>query len=271
MTPADSGRRRYPASASHLRLPASAWPRGQVYYFCPSCTAVHALGRRRSGDLPGVRAAPVAPYLRRDGGAPGAGVRVLRRHPQRASSMAVYPRAGRKGAPVVHLQHGPRRLRRVARPRFHAAAAAALEFGRGSAGRLDRRHPGAPRPGHQPAAGPRGRRHHRRRRGIPRALRLLGIRVATAQPGVHGRPLPAAGRGAVQPRLPRHGRPGTPLAGGDLGRAPAVDRRKLDLARGGDPPGLAGARQPRAARATARAAPLPRDRTRQPAHNRRMP
>ena len=40
MTLGDSGRRRYSAFASHLLLPASAWPRGRVYYFCPGCAAV---------------------------------------------------------------------------------------------------------------------------------------------------------------------------------------------------------------------------------------
>ena len=43
MTLGDSGRRRYPESASHLLLPASAWPRGQVYFFCPRCAAVHGV------------------------------------------------------------------------------------------------------------------------------------------------------------------------------------------------------------------------------------
>ena len=52
MTPAASGRRRYPASASHLRLPASAWPRGQVYYFCPRCTAVHAVAAAAAATCP---------------------------------------------------------------------------------------------------------------------------------------------------------------------------------------------------------------------------
>ena len=43
MTSGDSSRRRYLASASHLLLPASAWPRGKVYCFCPRCAAVHAV------------------------------------------------------------------------------------------------------------------------------------------------------------------------------------------------------------------------------------
>ena len=197
-------------------------------------------GSRGSGDLPRVRAAPVARHLRGDGGAAGAGVRVLRRHPQHASSLAVHLRRRRIRSLAVHLQHGTRRLRRVACHGLHSAAAAALGRRRGSAGRVDRGHPGAPRPGHQPAAGPGRRRHHRRRRGLPRALRVVGVRVATAQPGVHGRPLPPARRRPVQPRLPLQRRRSAAVAGADLGRAPAVDRRKLDVAGGGDPPGPPG-------------------------------
>ena len=115
----------------------------------------------------------------------------------------------------------------------------ALGLGPGSAGRVDRRHPGAPRPGHLPAACPGRGRHHRRCGRLTGALRLFRLRMAAPQPGVHGRPLPSAGRRPIQPRLSRHRRRGARLAGRDLGRTPAVDRRKLDLARGGDPPGPA--------------------------------
>ena len=196
-------------------------------------------GRRGSGDLPRMRAAPAARHLRGDGGTPGAGVRVLRRHPQRPAPVAVHPRACSRGARAVDLQHGPRCLRRAARHGLHAAAAPALGLRRGSAGRVDRRHPGAPRPGHLPAACPGGRRHHRRCGRLTGALRLFRFRMAAPQPGVHGRPLPSAGRRPIQPGLSRHRRRGARLAGRDLGRPPAVDRRKLDLARGGDPPGPA--------------------------------
>ena len=41
-----------PAAECHLRLPASAWPRGQVYYFCPRCTAVHALAAAAAATCP---------------------------------------------------------------------------------------------------------------------------------------------------------------------------------------------------------------------------
>ena len=40
------------APACHLLLPASAWPRGQVYYFCPGCTAVHAVAAAAPATCP---------------------------------------------------------------------------------------------------------------------------------------------------------------------------------------------------------------------------
>ncbi len=40
------------AAGSHLLLPASAWPRGQVYCFCPRCTAVHAVDAAAQAACP---------------------------------------------------------------------------------------------------------------------------------------------------------------------------------------------------------------------------
>ena len=37
---------------SHLRIPASGWPRGQVYYYCPQCCAVHAVAAAAPAACP---------------------------------------------------------------------------------------------------------------------------------------------------------------------------------------------------------------------------
>ena len=51
--PAAIDRRRHDSAAGcHLLLPASAWPRGQVYYFCPRCTAIHALSATAPATCP---------------------------------------------------------------------------------------------------------------------------------------------------------------------------------------------------------------------------
>ena len=227
-------------AGNHLLLPASAWPRGQGVLLLPTLCRGTRRGRYGSGFLPRVRQASAARHLRRDGGAPGASVRVLRRHPQCPAPVAVHRRACRRGACAVRLQHGPRRLRRAARHGLHAAGASALEVGRGSAGRVDRRHPGAHGSGYRPAACPGRGRHHRRRGRLTGTLRLVRLRMAAPQPRVHGRPLPSAARRPVQPRLPGDRRRGARLAGSDVGRTRSVDGRKLDHARGGDPPGPAG-------------------------------
>ena len=39
-------------AGSHLLLPASAWPRGKVYYFCPRCAAVHAVAATAQAACP---------------------------------------------------------------------------------------------------------------------------------------------------------------------------------------------------------------------------
>ena len=39
-------------AGSHLLLPASAWPRGKVYYFCPRCAAVHAVAATAPASCP---------------------------------------------------------------------------------------------------------------------------------------------------------------------------------------------------------------------------
>ena len=39
-------------AGSHLVLPASAWPRGKVYYFCPRCAAVHAVAATAPASCP---------------------------------------------------------------------------------------------------------------------------------------------------------------------------------------------------------------------------
>ena len=49
---AANGRRRCPESASHLVLPASAWPRGLVYCFCPRCAAVCAVAATAPATCP---------------------------------------------------------------------------------------------------------------------------------------------------------------------------------------------------------------------------
>ena len=41
----------YP-TACHLLLPASAWPRGKVYYFCPRCVAIHAVAAAAPATCP---------------------------------------------------------------------------------------------------------------------------------------------------------------------------------------------------------------------------
>ncbi len=41
-----------PAAGSHLLLPASAWPRGQVYYYCPRCSAVHGVATEAPATCP---------------------------------------------------------------------------------------------------------------------------------------------------------------------------------------------------------------------------
>ena len=40
------------SSTGHLLLAASAWPRGKVYYFCPGCTAVHAVAAAAPAACP---------------------------------------------------------------------------------------------------------------------------------------------------------------------------------------------------------------------------
>ena len=47
------------AAPCHLRLPASAWPRGHVYYFCPLCTAVHAVAAAAPATCPGCARHPL--------------------------------------------------------------------------------------------------------------------------------------------------------------------------------------------------------------------
>ena len=263
--PAAIDRRRHDSAAGcHLLLPASAWPRGQVYYFCPRCTAIHALSATAPATCPACAEhslrdifAEMAARLERAFGFFDATRGT--RHPW------LFTPAPGAPAPVLSISSmalgafGELRALGFTPPRQPpwGSDREVLEAWTGAI--LEHRDPG-----YQPAAGSARRRHHRRRGGIPGALRLLGIRVATTQPGVHGRSLPAAGRRAVQPRLPRHGRPGAPLAGGDLGRAPAVDRRKLDLQGGGDPPSPAGHRPGRGDRlrpAVAGGAPGPHHRS----------
>ena len=47
------------AAPSHLQIPASGWPRGQVYYYCPRCCAVHAVAATDPATCPGCGRRPL--------------------------------------------------------------------------------------------------------------------------------------------------------------------------------------------------------------------
>jgi len=59
MTPIENGRNPHPAAACHLLLPPSTWPRGQIYYFCPRCVAVHAVAAAAPATCPACARQPL--------------------------------------------------------------------------------------------------------------------------------------------------------------------------------------------------------------------